>query len=120
MNDTTLLEDCAEIGAWERFAAGVLGKAGLPAEPSEAVAHGLVTGDAYGHSTHGLALLADYVEEIDAGKMTTTGRPEVVAEAGAAVTWDARRLPGIWTTTLAVDEAVRRATALGIGAVAIR
>ena len=120
MNDTARGEGNAEIGAWQRFAASVLGKAGLPHEPAEAVARGLVEGDAYGHSTHGLALLADYVEEIDAGRMTTAGLPELLTDAGAAVTWDARRLPGVWTTTLAVDEAVRRAAALGIGAVAIR
>jgi L-lactate dehydrogenase len=52
--------------------------------------------------------------------MATDGRPEVVADAGAAVTWDARRLPGVWTTMLAVDEAVARAGRNGIGAVAIR
>jgi L-lactate dehydrogenase len=113
-------EGKAEIAAWRRFAETVLARAGLPAEPAEAVARGLVEGDAYGHSTHGLALLADYVEEIDAGKMTTTGVPEVIADAGAAATWDARRLPGVWTTMLAVDEAVRRAATLGIGAVALK
>ena len=53
--------------------------------------------------------------------MTTSGRPEVRSPTrGAAATWDARRLPGVWTTMLAVDEAVRRATAHGIGAVALR
>src|SRR5262249_38730779 len=105
------------IAAWQRFAAGVLAKAGLADEPANAVARGLAEGDASGHSTHGLALLSDYVEEIDSGRMTKSGRPEVLADAGAAVTWDARRLPGVWTTMLAVDEAVRRATAHGVGAV---
>jgi LDH2 family malate/lactate/ureidoglycolate dehydrogenase len=108
------------IDAWRGFAARVLTQAGLPAEPAEAVARGLVEGDAYGHSTHGLTLLADYVEELDAGKMTASGRPEVLADAGAAATWDGRRLPGVWTTMLAVDDAVRRSTAHGIGAVALR
>jgi L-lactate dehydrogenase len=105
---------------WRRFARAALERAGLPEEPAAAVARGLVEGDLYGHATHGLALLADYVEEIRAGTMTTEGRPEVLADAGAAQTWDARRLPGVWTTVLAVDEAVGRAQRFGIGAVALR
>ncbi len=105
---------------WRDFAEMVLGRAGLPPEPAAAVARGLVEADLYGHSTHGLALLADYVEEITAGTMTTEGRPQLVADAGAAATWDARRLPGVWTTMLAVEDAVSRATRHGVGAVAIR
>jgi L-lactate dehydrogenase len=120
MDKIAKTEGGSTIDAWRSFAARVLTAAGLPAEPAEAVARGLVEGDAYGHSTHGLALLADYVEEIDAGKMTTSGRPEILVDAGAAATWDARRLPGVWTTMLAVDEALRRATEYGIGAVALR
>lgn len=106
--------------SWRHFARAVLERAGLPAEPAMAVAHGLVEGDLYGHSTHGLALLADYVEELEAGTMTREGRPDVLDDAGAALTWDARRLPGVWTTMLAVDAAVTRAGQFGLGAVAIR
>jgi len=122
MNRTVTSEGVARssLETWRGFAAAVLLRAGLPTEPAVAVARGLVEGDAYGHSTHGLALLADYVEEIDNGKMRTSGRPEVVADAGAAATWDALRLPGVWSTMLAVDDAVRRAAAHGIGAVALR
>jgi L-lactate dehydrogenase len=80
----------------------------------------LVEADLYGHDTHGLALLADYVEEIAGGLMETSGRPEVLAKFGAVETWDARRLPGIWTTNLAVETAVRAAEKFGLGAIAIR
>jgi LDH2 family malate/lactate/ureidoglycolate dehydrogenase len=102
------------------FARAVLARVGVPDEPAAAVATGLVEADLYGHVTHGLALLADYVGALEAGTMAKEGRPEVVADAGAAATWDARRLPGVWTTMLAVDDAVARATQFGIGAVAIR
>ena len=107
-------------GALRTFADDVLRRAGLPAEPAEAVARGLVEGDLYGHVTHGLALLEDYVAAVDNGTMERDGRPEVLADAGAAATWDARRLPGVWTTMLAVDDAVARAGRYGLGAVAIR
>jgi LDH2 family malate/lactate/ureidoglycolate dehydrogenase len=102
------------------FAKAVLSKAGLPEEPSASVARGLVEADLLGHTTHGLALLADYAEEIAEGRMETRGRPEPVNERGAAATWDARRLPGIWTTDLAIESAVERAKRLGLGAIALK
>ena len=61
------------------FAKATLSKAGLPDEPAASVARGLVEADLLGHTTHGLALLADYVEEIAEGRMESE-RP---AERGA-------------------------------------
>ena len=72
-----------DSGALRAFAENVLGRAGLPPEPAEAVARGLVEGDLYGHVTHGLALLEDYVAAIETGTMERDGRPEVLADAGA-------------------------------------
>lgn len=102
------------------LARGVLLAAGLPEEPALAVARGLAEADLLGHTTHGLALLGDYVEELGNGTMEREGRPTVVSELAAVATWDGRRLPGVWTTALAVEEAARRAAIYGIGAVAIR
>lgn len=109
-----------DAAALRSFAAGVLRASGLPEEPARAVAEGLVEADLLGHDTHGLALLADYVDEIAAGTMATDGRPEVLSSHGAAAVWDANRLPGVWTTMLAVDEAVKRSKKYGVGAVAVR
>lgn len=109
-----------DAGDLRAYVSALLRKVGLPATPAEVVAEGLVEADLLGHSTHGLALLSDYVAEIKAGTMTTAGRPEVLTSLGAVATWDARRLPGIWTTVLAIEEATKRAAALGLGAVAIR
>jgi L-lactate dehydrogenase len=64
--------------------------------------------------------LGDYVDELLNGTMETKGRPSVISRFGAVETWDARRLPGIWTTKLAIETAARLAEKLGLGAVAIR
>src|SRR4051812_33919949 len=56
----------------------------------------LVDGDLLGHTTHGLALLAPYLKELEAGAMTGRGTYEVVHERDAAALWDGRRLPGPW------------------------
>ncbi len=109
-----------DAGELRLFATAALRQAGLPREPAEVVAEGLVEADLLGHSTHGLALLGDYVDELQAGTMTATGRPEVVSSLGAVATWDARKLPGVWTTVLAIEEATRLASTLGMGAVALR
>jgi LDH2 family malate/lactate/ureidoglycolate dehydrogenase len=102
------------------FARAVLVAAGLPEEPAGAVATGLLEADLLGHTTHGLALLADYVAELDNGTMEKQGRPAVIADHAAVATWDARRLPGVWTTALAVAAASERAGRFGIGAIAVR
>lgn len=103
-----------------KFAAAVLESAGLPEEPSLVVAQGLVDADLYGHTTHGLALLGDYVEEIVNGTMETQGEPAIIGKFGVVESWDGRRLPGIFTTKLAVEAAEGHAIKSGIGAIAIR
>jgi LDH2 family malate/lactate/ureidoglycolate dehydrogenase len=102
------------------FAQQLLTNAGLPEEKADAVAQILVEGDLMGHDTHGLALLAPYLGELERGTMTRDGDPEVVADAPAAVTWDGRRLPGPWLVLQAMDVATERAARCGTGTVVIR
>lgn len=102
------------------FAADVLAAAGMPHDKAAVTAEGLVEADLYGHTTHGLALLADYVAEIESGEMAVDGAPDVLASRGASACWDGRRLPGIWVTARAMREACGRADTFGVGAVAIR
>ena len=101
-------------------AAGALAAVGMPEDKAAVVADGLVEADLYGHTTHGLALLADYVAEVESGEMAVDGVPAVLASRGASACWDGRRLPGIWLTARAVSEACERADSFGLGAVAIR
>ena len=102
------------------FAARLLEAAGLTAGKAGAVAQILVEGDLMGHDTHGLALLASYLGELESGKMTRDGEPLVVADAPAAVTWDGRRLPGPWLVLKAMELARERAARCGTGTVVIR
>jgi L-lactate dehydrogenase len=102
------------------FASALLGRAGLDADKAAAVAAILTEGDLLGHTTHGLALLAPYLAEIEKGTMTRTGEPCVVADFPAAVTWDAQRLPGPWVVLRALDLAMIRARQNGTCSIAIR
>ena len=92
----------------------------LGLEAGAPLPEGLVEADLLGHSTHGLQLASAYLGELEAGTMTPRGEPETVADRGGAVTWDGRRLPGLWLTAKAVDLAIERAARHGIVAVAIR
>ncbi len=106
--------------ALEAFAQALLARSGMPADKAAVVAAVLVEGDLLGHETHGLQLLSGYLEDIASGAMTTEGAPDVVADHGAVLTWDARRLPGPWVMFQALDAACERAQRFGIGAVAVR
>lgn len=102
------------------FATALLARAGLDADKARAVAEILVEADLLGHTTHGLALLAGYLGEIEKGTMTKTGAPRVLADFPAAITWDGQRLPGPWLVVRALELAIARAKINGTCTVAIR
>ena len=66
-----------------------------------------------GHTTHGLALAAWYLQGIADEVMTKTGMPDILSEGGAAICWRGRRLPGAWLTSEAVKLSADRALAHG-------
>lgn len=109
-----------DAGALVAFAEALLGRVGLAAVPARDVAEVLVEGDLIGHTTHGLALLPAYLEEIAGGRMERAGEPAVLSDRGAAVLWDGRRLPGPFLVRRALELAGARALAHGTGTVAIR
>jgi LDH2 family malate/lactate/ureidoglycolate dehydrogenase len=94
--------------------------AGLEPDKAAVVAGILVEGDLLGHSTHGLALLAPYVRELEADRMAKSGSWDTVADNGFCATWDGRRLPGPWLVEQAIGEATGRAHQLGTSTLVIR
>lgn len=102
------------------YASALFAAAGCDGDKPATIAAGLVEADLLGHTTHGLQLAASYLGEIESGGMTPSGEPEIVGDRGGAVTWDGRKLPGVWLTSRAVDLAVKRAATHGIVAVSIR
>jgi LDH2 family malate/lactate/ureidoglycolate dehydrogenase len=106
--------------ALHAMADGLLRAGGMTAEQAEDVADVLVEGDLLGHTTHGLALLAPYLAELESGSMRTQGSFTVLNERGAAALWDGDRLPGPWLTRRAVDAAIECARTHGTGSIVIR
>lgn len=103
-----------------RYATDLLGAAGMDAALATVVAETLVEGDLLGHDTHGLALLAPYIKEIQSGAMTLAGSADVVSDRGASLLWDGRRLPGPWLVRQGLDTLVPRARQYGSATLVIR
>ncbi|MEO8631592.1 MAG: Ldh family oxidoreductase, partial [Betaproteobacteria bacterium] len=102
------------------FARSLLQNVGLDSDKPDIVAEVLLEGDLLGHTTHGLALLAPYLAEIEQGTMARTGEPRVISDRTGAVAWDGQRLPGPWLVVKAIDLAIPRARSHGTCSVAIR
>lgn len=102
------------------FADALLARAGVRDDIARDVAGILVDGDLMEHTTHGLALLSGYLNELAHGTMAKSGEPTVMHASAAAQTWDGGRLPGPWLTLRALDAALAMAASQGTGSVVIR
>jgi len=102
------------------FAETLLRKAGLTQDKAAVVAEILLEGDLLGHSTHGLQLLAAYLQEITEGRMTKDGEPEVMSERDGALLWDGRYLPGPWLVVRAMDALFEKLKTQGSATAVIR
>jgi len=106
--------------ALRQLAHDLLLAAGLDAAPAASVARTLCDGDLLGHDTHGLALLAPYLREIEQGRMTRSGKPQEINAKPAAMLWDGMRLPGPWLMELALDRMIPGARQYGVASLVIR
>ena len=102
------------------FARVLLERAGVAGDIARDVADVLLEGDLLGHTTHGLALLAPYLDELAKGAMAKTGAPAILNRRRAAQTWDGNRLPGPWLCLRALEAAMLMARECGTGTVVIR
>ncbi|MCE9562662.1 MAG: Ldh family oxidoreductase [Planctomycetes bacterium] len=102
------------------YATALFAAAGCDGDKPTTIATGLVEADLLGHTTHGLQLASVYLGDLANGSMTPRGEPDTVADRGGVVTWDGRRLPGVWLAAKAVDLAVARAVEHGLVTIVIR
>jgi L-lactate dehydrogenase len=111
---------CYRADDLHSFAKRLLVGCGLADDRAATVADVLIEGDLLGHTTHGLALLAPYLGEMEKGAMRLAGEPIVLGDRPASLLWDGQRLPGTWLTMRAVDTAIARARDYGTATVVIR
>ena len=104
----------------ESFAADLFAASGMERERADLVGALLVEADLMGHTTHGLQLAPSYLTALGDGGMAATGDPEVIADRGTAVTFDGKRLSGVWLTAMALDLGILRAKHHGSAAIVVR
>ena len=102
------------------FAGALALAAGLPEQRAQRMAEILVEADMMGRSTHGIEHLDWYLTDLVSEVMNKTGDPTVVADHGAAVTWDGHYLPGTWLVTEAMELAFARSRDHPVVTVVIR
>lgn len=102
------------------FARLLLERADVRGDIANDVADVLLDGDLLGHTTHGLALLAPYLDELAHERMARSGEPTIVSRRRATQLWDGKRLPGPWLTLRALEAAMSMARECGTGTVVVR
>ena len=102
------------------FASSVYAACGMPQADADLTADTLVQADLWGHQSHGVMRLPWYVARLRSGVARAVAAPDYVVDAGAIAVLDGQDAMGQVTAARAAEDAIRRAKAHGIGAVAVR
>jgi LDH2 family malate/lactate/ureidoglycolate dehydrogenase len=109
--------EASRLRAWS---GRVLVAAGVAAADASVVAESLVAANLRGVDSHGIHLLASYLDQIHAGDVDVTATGEVVSESGACLLYDGCNGLGQVVASTCVEHAVRLASNYGLGMVTAR
>ena len=109
-----------DSGRLRDFASAVYAACGMPAADAHLAADTLIQADLWGHQSHGLMRLPWYVARLRSGVARAVASPDYIVDAGAIAVLDGQDAMGQVTAARAAEDAIRRAKAHGIGAVAVR
>lgn len=98
----------------------LLRAAGLEHAHALHLAQTVVAADLLGYSSHGLALLPRYLDELLDGRMTKSGEPAILRDNGSSLTIDGRSLPGPAVVHFALDQMLDRTASHGAVTAVIR
>ena len=101
------------------FAAQLLQRAGFSAQDAAEMANGLVQADMRGVASHGIIHLPNWLKRVRLGLVQTGCSYSVLMESSTTARLDAQHAPGILVGARAMDMAVAKARAAGLGAVAV-
>ena len=102
------------------FCVAVLEKAGVPRENAEIVARSLLAANLRGVDTHGITRLPIYVERLRAGLTKGRAQGAVIAETASTAVYDGQDGLGQVVGTKAMQLAIAKAHAAGVGMVTAR
>src|SRR5690554_2932496 len=98
----------------------ILEKVGMHREAADHVAASLVLAELRGVRSHGVTRMPIYVERIRRGALDPAATPVVVREAPAVAALDGRNGHGIPIGVTAMDMAIEKARAAGVGVVTVK
>ena len=94
--------------------------AGVPEAAAQRVMVNLVRADTYGIHSHGVVRLADYVNAVKSGKVKPAAEPTVIKESAVIVVVDAHWGFGQVAAEQAMQMAIAKAKANGVGIATVR
>ena len=101
----------------ERFATDLFAAHGISIADSNLAANVLVSADAAGYASHGLARLPVYIEMLESGRLNRSPRIDIKAELGGCVSVDGANGLGLVVGPKALDIAIVRAEEFGCSSV---
>ena len=102
------------------FVTAVYRSAQVPEADARLMADSLVQADLWGHQSHGVLRTGWYLARFETGVMAARTNPRTLIDAGGVAVIDGQEGIGQVLTAHATREAIRRAKAHGIAAVAVR
>ncbi len=103
-----------------RYATSVYLSLGVPEADAALLADTLVQADLWGHPSHGVMRTFWYAARLRTGAMAAVTKAELVVDGGAVAVMDGRDGVGQVVVARAMEDAIERARAHGVGAVAVR
>ena len=117
----------SKSGSWRvsaddlhRFVVDVLRELAVAPQAARTTADVLVTTDTWGVFTHGVKALRGYVRRLRGGGLRAGATPQVVAQGPAWAIVDGDSGLGMVTSVLAMETAIAKAKACGVGYVGVR
>ena len=102
------------------FCKAALQKEGMKNEYAAIVAEVLSETDAFGIHSHGTKNLPGYIQKIRAGGIDIHAEPEIVSDAAALATLDAKRAIGMVPSVQAMELACQKAANTGLAIITVR
>ncbi len=102
------------------FAGSLLEAVGVPASKAALVASSLVAANLRGVDTHGVQLLAFYLERLERGEINARAEGRVVSESGGCLVYDGENGLGQVISNICCEHAGRLAKQQGVACVAVR
>lgn len=117
MNQKSQVIDAREL---EDFYRQAFAATGVPSEQAEVIANALIEADLRGIFSHGMMLMPDYIRHIQAGGIKSNPQIAILRETPSTALIDGDNGMGHWVSTKAMELAITKAKAQGMGAVAVR